>query len=319
MSGLAKGISIGTGGAAPTSPVHRFPHDAMGSIFEILIPGESADYARHAATAAFEELDRLYRELNRFTAASDVSRANTLGAGESVRVGLATFECLAAAAKAWAETGGAFDVTIGRLFALWTPRDGAEPHPSDAALAEARRCTGMGLLELVEEDFSVGVKCDGVQIDLGGIGKGYAVDQMAAVLREWSVATALMHGGHSSVLALGSPPGKPGWAMRLPDPKNEAESLGNVHLQDRALSGSGIRPNYKHIIDPRTGRPAAGTDSTWVLAKSGTVSDALSTAFLVMSPEEVEHYCGQHPDASGILVRPEPGGRKVLRYGKWDT
>jgi len=318
MSGLAKGISIGTGGAAPTSPVHRFPHDAMGSIFEILIPGESADYARHAATAAFEELDRLYRELNRFTAASDVSRANTLGAGESVRVGLATFECLAAAAKAWAETSGAFDVTIGRLVALWRPADGSPPNPSAEDLAAARAATGMDLLELREDDHSVTVRVEGVRIDLGGIGKGYATDQMAALLKEWGIKAALVHGGQSSVIGFGAPPERDAWSLSLLDPDNEAESIGKVALRDRAMSSSGVSPAYRHVIDPRTGLAVTANDGAWVLAESGTVAETLSTAFVVMAPAEVEQYCGQRPEVSCMLLRRLPGGRReFLKFGKW--
>ena len=312
-----QGFSIGTGGAG-ASPVHRFSHDAMGSIFEILIAGEEAAYARHAAQAAFEELDRLYRELNRFSPSSDVSQINALAAGQAVRVGLATFECLQAAARIWAETGGAFDVTIGRLMALWRPKDGSAPSPTAEELAAARAATGMHRLELREADYSVAVKADGVRIDLGGIGKGYAVDQMAALLREWSIKAALIHGGQSSVIAVGAPPQREAWTLSLCDPDNEAVSLGKIGIRDQAVSSSGVSPTYLHVIDPRTGVAVTANDNAWAVLPSGTIADALATAFLVMSPQEVEQYCGQHPDVSGMLWRRLPGGgREILRFGKW--
>jgi thiamine biosynthesis lipoprotein len=318
MADTVQGISVGTGGAAPGTPIHRFSHDAMGSIFEILIPGESADYARQAATAAFEELDRLYRELNRFTAASDVSQVNALGAGESVRVGLAAFECLQAAARAWAETGGAFDVTIGRLLALWRPKDGSAPHPTAEELAAALAATGMDLLELREDEHSVTVKAEGVRIDLGGIGKGYATDQMAALLKEWGIKAALVHGGQSSIIGMGAPPEREAWTLSLCDPDNEAASIGKVAVRDRAMSSSGVSPTYRHVIDPRTGLAVTANDGAWVLAESGTAAEALSTAFLLMAPAQVGQYCGQHPEVSCMLLRRLAGGRReFLKFGKW--
>jgi thiamine biosynthesis lipoprotein len=290
----------------------------MGSVFEVLIAGQEASYARHAATAAFEELDRLYRELNRFSAMSDVSQINALRAGQSVRVGLATFECLQAAEHVWKETGGAFDVTVGRLLALWRPRDGSAADPPPEQLAAARAATGMDLLELREEDHSVTVKADGVQIDLGGIGKGYAVDQMAAILGQWSIKAALINGGGSSVAAVGAPPGRDGWRLSICDPDNEAASLAVVHLKDRAMSSSGMTDTYRHILDPRTGRPATGSDNAWVIADSGAVAEGLSTACIVLAAQEVEQYCGLHPPASVMLLRRKAGGeRQVLRFGKW--
>lgn len=309
----------GAGGSA-VAPIHRFSHEAMGSIFEIFVAGQEAEYARQASDAAFEELDRLYHELNRYSPTSDVSQINHLRAGQGIRVGVATYECLKIAARVSADTGGAFDVTVGRLFALWKPQEGvAPPQPTDAEIAAARKATGIGLLVLCDDDFSVGAKADGVQVDLGGIGKGFAVDQMAATLREWSVSSALLHGGGSSVYAMGAPAGKDGWTIVTRNPENASETLAVITLKDESLSGSGIRPNYLHIIDPRTGRPATGNMATWARAKSGAVADALSTAFLIFTPDEVRAYCEKHLDAAGMIYRIAEAEHKVYRYGKWDA
>jgi len=321
-----------------SGPVHRFACRAMGSVFEVLIAGEEPEYARQAASAALEELTRLERELSRFEPASDVAAVNALGAGESVRVGLATFECLKAAAQTSDETAGAFDVAIGALAACWCGQDGRTPAPSDDELADARARSGMDLVVLNEPEHAVGLKVAGVQVDLGGIGKGYAVDQMTAILRDWSIEAALIHGGLSSVLAIGSPPGREGWSVALRDPEGRGASLGTVCLCDQSLSGSSLRsrsgcyggvgsasvPGRAPILDPRRGRPATGNLAAWAMAGSATLTDCLSTAFVVMSAVEVAEYGGRHPEVSGMLMpldgggpRLTPGRSRLVGVGQW--
>jgi thiamine biosynthesis lipoprotein len=260
------------------------------------------DYARQAARAAFEEVDRIEKELSRFIASSDVSQINRLRAGESVRVGIATFECLQLAKRVHEETNGAFDVTIGALLG--------------GAKDQSARHFGMHLLRINETEHSVGVETEGVMIDLGAIGKGYAVDQIAAILHDWSIEDALIHSGESTVLALSS------WEVAMRDPERQEKVLGHVQLHDRALSGSGLLLHGQHIIDARTGRPAEGKRGTWALAPSGAESDALSTAFMVMSTAEVEEYCRAHQDVSAMLVvgaEPGKGGYEVKRFGLWNS
>ena len=148
-------------------------------------------YAAQAAQAAFDLTDRLERELSRFLTNSDITRINHLAAGESTRVSPSTLECLVIARHMFDLTGGAFDVSIG---------------------------TGLPSLELDADDFLVRATKDGVRVDLGGIGKGYAVDLMAELLEEWGLEVALVHGGFSSVLALEPPAGRDGWPLTLSDP-----------------------------------------------------------------------------------------------------
>ncbi len=305
-------------------PIHRFGHAGMGSVFEVLIAGQEAGYARHAADAAFEELDRLHRELSRFEPSSEVSQINNLRAGQYARVGIAVIECLKTAARVGAETGGAFDVTIGSLLPCWRTDDRKPRTPSNDELAAAKARTGMHLLDIRESEHMVGVRADGVRVDLGGIGKGYAVEQMAGVLKEWSIGTALLHGGMSSIQAMGAPPGRNAWKVSLGDPESDDAVIGAVRLRDRSLSASSCPGGVPRIIDPRTGRPAgiasgaaACTLGSWAAAASATLTDCLSTAFLVLSPAEVEAYCRAHPDVSVILIVKDSGGRKTLRYGEW--
>lgn len=280
------------------SNLHRFAHHAMACEFEVFILNEEPDYAQQAAAAAFAEADRLERELSRFLEASDVSRINALRAGESVAVGIDTFECLRLALRIQKETRGAFDVT----FRSRRPRTRAKM-PNQLRLA------------LDPANHSVAALFDGVQVDLGAIGKGYAVDRMAALLRDdWKISAALLHAGQSSVLAVGAPPGKTGWPVALRDPVTQTETLGTLTLKNAALGGSGQLIHGQHILDPRTGRPAKRLGS-WAYAPSAAETDALSTVFLILPPARIRDYCAKHPTAAALFVATRQGRRRIACVG----
>lgn len=237
----------------------RFAHQAMHTEFEIFCVHEDGEYARQAAWAAFDLLDKLENELSRFIPNSDIARINRLEAGESARVSRWTLECLALARDAYAETGGAFDISLG---------------------------TGLPRLELSPRNSSVRAGADGIRLDLGGIGKGYAIDRMGEALDEWDIRQALIHGGHSSVLALEAPPGLAGWPLTL------GERM--LAARRRAFSASGVRVQGEHVVDPRTGRPAGGRIAAWVSLEldgspsPGAAAEAYSTAFLILPAAEIE-------------------------------
>ena len=231
--------------------LRRFSHEAMATTFEVFILHEDGHYAQQAAQAAFDRLDQLEQDLSQFIENSDISRINNLAAGQSLRIGLDTFECLQISRRIHIETNGAFDITVGFL-----------------------------LVELLMDD---------VQIDLGGIGKGYAIDKMAELLRDWSIDVALIHGGYSSALGVGSPPGTKDWPVTLSNPRNRKQTLARLCLQNRALSGAGLQKG-RHIIDPRTAQPVEGRCAAWACACDAATADALSTAFMVMSSDEVKQY-----------------------------
>jgi len=312
-------ISFAKGNWDSISGLRRFSHQAMATTFEIIIQHEDARYAEQTAWQAFDELDRLEGELSRFIENSDISRINNLPAGQPLLIGLAAFECLQLSAQIHAETHGAFDVTIGSLLKCWLNKDRTLRSPSEGELNLARRRTDMNLIKLNEATVSVELMTSPVQIDLGGIGKGYALDVMAELLRDWSIETAVIHGGFSTVLAMSAPAGTKGWPLTLSNPLHRSKTLAYVHLQNRAVSGSGVQKG-QHIIDPRTGRPAAGCRAAWACAGDGATADALSTAFMVMSPEEIERYCVRHPDtlAMVILKGRQEGQDKILHFGPWN-
>jgi FAD:protein FMN transferase len=263
--------------------LHRFTREAMACTFALQVAGEE-HAAAEAAGAAWEEVDRLEMDLSRFVTTSDVSRIN-IGAGKkAMRISTDTWDVLVLADLVWEQTGGAFDVTWG----------------SSRKLAPGERPV------ILDHDELTAYVEAGRRVDLGAIGKGYALDIMAERLRRWGVEKAVLSSGDSTVLAVGE------FEVALRDPNQGRVPLGKVRLKDYALSGSGMLIHGAHIIDPRTGAPATGRVATWAAAPSGAVSDALSTAFMVMPPAAVEAFCGKFADVAGMVI--DGGG--VKKWGK---
>ena len=297
----------------------RFCHEAMATTYEVIMVHDDDRYARQAAAAAFDEVDRLEGELSRFIENSDITRINNLPANQPLRLGLDAFECLQLSCRIYTETNGAFDITVGSLLSLWRNEDGTPRTPSQEELNLARQHTGTHLLQLDEDEHTVRLLAAPIQIDLGGIGKGFAVDRMAELLREWSIETALISGGYSSVLALDAPVDTKGWPLTLSNPDNRKQILARPCLQGRAMSGSGLQKG-QHIIDPRTSKPAHGKHAAWASASDAATADALSTAFMVMSPEEIEQYCLHHPEVQAMVIIKGQATEKdeILHFGPWN-
>jgi thiamine biosynthesis lipoprotein len=279
--------------------LHRFSRDAMATTFEVIIAG-SPDvdflYASQAAEAIFTEIQRLEDELSRFRHGSYISQLNQLSAGESLSVSLAAWDCLSLAKTVFEESAGAFDITIGPLMQLWRTEDGTLREPEPDRLELARRSIGSRLFELDESDLRVTVLADHMVFDLGAIGKGYALDQAAAILEDWGIPNALLNAGDSTLLALGSPTVEEPWSITL------ADGARSMTLRDRALSGSGFMVKGAHIMNPRTLRPVPIQDQrSYALAPSAALSDALSTAFMIMPPTEARALCDQYGGLVEVL------------------
>jgi thiamine biosynthesis lipoprotein len=278
----------------------------MGTTFELLISGKDETYGRQASQAVFSEIDRIENLFSRFNPCSDIGQINNLKSGQSLLVGVETYECLKTAASIQSQTRGAFDVNIGSLVKY-----------KEEDVPEFRKLNTdiVGLIDLSRTSQGYMVKIrrkeDGtqerhIQLDLGGIGKGYALDKTLEILSDWDIDNALIHGGTSSALAVGVPPDSPagnkGWPVGIGGTWECAQSPKEFFLKDRALSGSGTEVKGKHIIDPKTGRPAKGHLAAWVSYPSAAVSDALSTAFMVLDTEEVKAFCDSHPKVWALVV-----------------
>ena len=272
---------------------HRFTHQAMNTEFEVIIaqPGMSATSAQSAARAMFLEIDRLEEELSRFRPTSEIWRLSLLKAGESIVVDYATWDCLSLAKAVHQETNGAFDITIGPLMKLWRNKDGSPRLPVPEEVAATRQRVGSHLFSMDEASQRVTVHTDGLVFDLGAVGKGYALDQAVRVLNDWDVQTALLNAGESTILGVGIPPDIEGWPvdLHLAEPRT-------IMLHDGALSCSGFAVQGNHIMNPRTGEPVPMQNTrSYVLAPTAALSDALSTAFMILEPEEIKALCDKYP------------------------
>jgi len=249
----------------------------MATTFKLTVVHADPVYARQAAAAALAELDRIEGRLSRYAETSDISRINRLVRGQSTVVQLDTFDCLRIALDVQRDTQGAFDVAYAS----------AGPAPQGPRF------------ELDAEDHAVRVLADGVRLDLGGVGKGFALDRMAAVLGDWDIESALLAASTSTLLALQAAPGKAGWPIAY-GPDSDPH---RAKLAGRALSGSGTALKGSHIIDPRAGRPVQDRFRAWAGAPTAGVADALSTAFMVMSEEEIREYCKRNAEVSAFLLK----------------
>jgi thiamine biosynthesis lipoprotein len=296
----------------------RLSHRAMATTFEIVLPF-ATPHAAELSEPAFGLLERLEAQMTVYRDSSDVVNLNRLAPYAAVIVEERLFELLQLAARVTSETEGAFDITAGALVKAWGFFRGPRRVPSDEARKSALERTGMRQVVLTPEQQTVRYLRPGLEINLGSIGKGYAVDRMAELLDE--MPTFLLHGGHSSVYARGTPDNDPrGWAIGLKHPWDEERRLGQVWLRDRALGTSAstfrhLEYNGKklgHNLDPRSGWPAEGIASATVLAPTAAEADALATAFFVLGVEKTRAYCEAHPDIGAVLLPDEPGADPVV-------
>jgi FAD:protein FMN transferase len=305
---------------------------AMACEFEVCLPAQQFARGAEAVLQALDLVEQLEAQLSVFLASSEISRINSAAAQGDVEVEPRLFELLELAMRLYRETGGAYDVTAGPLWEAWGFARRAGAVPSEGQLAEARRCVGGNLVELDGRRRTVRFVRPGVQLNLGSIGKGLAVDRCAERLIEAGLSDFLIHGGQSSVLARGSrgpsqnPAAGKGWTVGVRDPLRLDGRLGQLRLADRALGTSGAQfqsfrhqgRRYGHILDPRTGQPAEGVLSATVLAPSAALADGLSTAFYVLGPAAAEAYCREHAEVAAVLICPArcPAGWQIHTAGQ---
>ena len=301
--------------AAPapvTSNVYlRLRHRAMATDWELVFPFGTRG-ALELADGVFGRVDELEDQLSVYREHSEVSRLNRNAFREAVRVDPGLFELLSLAAHLSSETEGAFDISAGALTRAWGFFRGPRRVPERHELTETLRHVGMRYVQLNPSLVTVRFLRDSLEINLGAIGKGYAIDQaIRSLRRSENGLAALLHGGHSSVYAIGSEPNTDlGWLVEIGHPIYVDRSLGTLRLRDRAMGTSAATFKYLehhgrklgHILDPRIGWPARGILSATALAPTAAQADALATAFFIMGPRKVEEFCRTHEQIGAILL-----------------
>lgn len=300
---------------------------AMATRFEILLYGSRAEALRAAAEEALAEVERLEARLSLYRTDSEIARLNRSTPDQPVRLLPEVWELLRRACVLSEATGGAFDVTVAPLMECWGFIGGTGRRPPPEAIAAALRCVGSRNLELDVANRTARFRQPGMKVDLGGIGKGYAIEQAAEVLREAGVCSALIHGGTSTVYALGSPPDQPAWQVAVePPPQLRGKNvppLAVIALRDRALSVSAVWGKafeddsgfHGHVLDPRTGRPVAGAVLAAVVTASPTDADALSTALLVLGERGLALLKHGWPDLQALVLERRMGGWHLATLG----
>jgi len=294
-------------------PTVTLARNAMATRFEILLHGDSPPALRAAGEEALDEIDRLENQLSLYRPGSEIAQLNARAAREAVQVTPEMFALLQRAQALSMETGGAFDITIAPLVRCWGFMDAKGRMPSPEAVAIARELVGMEKVALDAPNRTVRFAHEGVMLDLGAIGKGYAVERAAEFLREAGVTSALIHGGTSTVCAIGHPPEADAWKVALdvvaelerrsPTRRDSVntrrqtrsetatpDSTVTILLRDESFSVSAASGRqftfegqfYGHVIDPRTGQPTQAALLSAVALPSATETDALSTALLTL-------------------------------------
>jgi thiamine biosynthesis lipoprotein len=296
---------------------------AMNTRFELVLHGPDPVALRAAGEAALNEVERVENQLSLFRPTSEIAHVNTLAAREPVRVSPEVFRLLAHAQQLSTETGGTFDITLAPLLRCWGLLGRSEGRiPTEEELATARAVCGMARVELDPKHFTVRFECPGMMLDLGAIGKGYGVEQAVEILREAGVRSALLHGGTSTVAAIGTPPEYSAWSIAIEIPGRSAPVT--IQLRDESLSVSAVTGKCfvadgrtrGHIIDPRTGQPAEGAQLAAVVLPSPTETDALSTALLVSGPAGYDTIRSLRPGMRTLVVGHDAGhGATVASSG----
>jgi len=287
----------------------RRAHYVMGTVFEIEAYGSDANRTAAAIEEAFQAIRQADAILSDYRDDSELSRLNRDGAQGFVALSPDLYGVLQTSVEYSRVTDSAFDVTVGPLVDTWRRASKQDRWPEDGELSRARSLVGFGRLQFDAARRAARFTQPGMRVDFGGIGKGWAIDRAAEVLRKQGIERALISAGTSSVYAMGAPPGEAAWKIAVRHPLREDAALAVVSLRDESLSTSAGyeqddeiagRP-YSHILDPRTGLPVEGMRSATVIAPTAAESDALSTAAFVLGIEQSERLLSER-GLSAILA-----------------
>jgi thiamine biosynthesis lipoprotein len=262
----------------------------MGATFTIALYGADPVSTEAAADAALAEAQRLDALLSNYRPESEWSVVNRTAGSHPVKVSPELFRLLSACLDYSRQSQGAFDITVGPLMKIWGFYKSSGHLAPQSEVQAALGKIGYRHIHLDAAAQTVWFDSHGVEMDPGGIGKGYAVDRMVDILKQRGVERALVAGSDSSIYGLGAPPDHPeGWEVGIRDPRNSHRTVAQVYLKDMSLSTSGSYEKffqadgrtYSHIMDPRTGYPAQGTVSVSVITVRTIDSEAWAKPYFV--------------------------------------
>lgn len=317
--GAANGMSA-TGEAA--GQVVTLSGPAMACEFAIQFPATEKD--RRFAMEAFEWIERLEGQLSVYRESSELSAINHTAAAEPVTVEASLFALLQRCRDWHRSSEGAFDVTAGPLIKAWGFFQRQGGVPTDAALMEALTKTGMDRISFDKHRRTIQYQTPGMEINLGAVGKGYALDSVARRLKRVGYRSLLMGAGSSSVLAVGNPHWDDAWTIDLRHPNDRSRPIALVRLADAAISTTGIAEQhftlegkrFGHVLDPRTGRPVEGMLQATALAKDAAEAEALSTAFFVNGIAWTDAYCRRHQEVGALMLPENKGDLRMTVLGR---
>lgn len=311
-----------------------FSHEAMDTSFTVRFASGDESLFEPAAHACFRRIDEIEARLSRFRDDSDVSVVKALRPGEVAVVSPELIGALMASVRVCAATRGAFDPTLGA--AMDVVRHRVTVDPADDDFGKAMSWSGMNRLVLDPDNLRVAVKRPegaeegewrAVLLDFGGVGKGFALDECAKILKGemYELGDFLLDAGSSTVLASGAGPDGKGWKLGVGGKwKGRSRKVRDfVVLRDAALSGSGFEVQGEHIIDPLGGKMGTSWGQSWTMAKEAAIADALSTAAMSMSVRRLEAAC-EELEAGALLARDQPRmmdkvRSPLLAVGRWDA
>jgi thiamine biosynthesis lipoprotein len=290
------------------SPIYK-KHYSMGTVYEIVAYDASSARASDAIGKAFEEVDRLDQVMSDYKPGSDLSRLNRSAHFHAESVPRDLYQVMQESLRYSELSAGAFDVTVGPLAHRWKAVGRGEPVPLPAEVEKLRSCVGYRMVELIPPD-RIEFHSPCLEVDLGAIGKGYAVDRAVAVLRSFGIERALINAGGSSLYGMGSPPGQPGWLVHLRDPSGRLDPY--VLLRENSVSTSEQTPasllgekSFGHIIDPTTGFPLKTTLAVSAVAETATASDGLSLTLFLLGPTKGRELVERLPRVAAVWVSPQ--------------
>lgn len=280
----------------------RFSHNAMATVFELIIAGTDKKYAEEAAWELWKEIDTLENELSRYLPNSDISKINNLKMGERFILSEDTFNCIRTSMELYNLTEGAFNIASGSLYNCWVNADKSIKNPTQSEIEYASKKSDLKNI-LLYYDFSIELKEEGMVLDLGAFGKGYSLDRGYELLKEWGIKSAFLSSGQSSIRSFTGAEFMEGWDISISNPNNHEQKIFNCNLRNISIGSSGLNKGF-HIIDTKKMKPVEVKRGVWVFAESAAIADALSTAFMILDFEEIGGIINKMENIGAIIIKP---------------